>query len=54
MGITDLVAEISSENYGSIAFHKKHGFYIAGELKNIGMKVNRKFGIMYMQKKYLN
>lgn len=50
MGIIDLVAEISSENHGSIAFHKKHDFYIAGELKNIGVKLNRKFGIVYMQK----
>ncbi len=51
MGITDLVAEISSENHGSIAFHKKHGFHIVGELKNIGVKFNRKFSIVYMQKK---
>ena len=50
MGITNLVAEISSENHGSIAFHEKHGFYIAGELKNIGVKFNRKFGVVYMQK----
>ncbi|WP_411679767.1 N-acetyltransferase family protein [Clostridium thailandense] len=41
MGITDLVAEISSENHGSIEFHKKYDFYIAGELKNIGIKFNR-------------
>ncbi|WP_297417978.1 GNAT family N-acetyltransferase [Clostridium sp.] len=50
MGITNLVAEISSENHGSIAFHEKHDFYIAGELKNIGVKFNRKFGVVYMQK----
>ena len=50
MGITDLIAEISSENHGSIAFHKKHDFYVAGKLKNIGAKFNRKFGIVYMQK----
>lgn len=51
IGITDLVAEVSSENHGSIEFHKKHGFHIVGELKNIGVKFNRKFSIVYMQKK---
>ncbi len=50
MGITDFVAEISSENNRSIAFHKKHGFEIVGELKNIGEKLDRKFVVVYMQK----
>ena len=50
MGITNLLAEISLENVGSIAFHKTHGFVIAGELKDIGCKFARKFSIVYMQK----
>ena len=50
MGIINLIAEISSENKGSISFHKKHGFEFVGELKNIGTKFNRKFNIVYMQK----
>ncbi|MGM9531013.1 GNAT family N-acetyltransferase [Intestinibacter sp.] len=50
MGITTIIAEVSSENHGSIDFHKKHGFYVAGELKNIGMKFDRKFSVVHMQK----
>lgn len=50
MKIKNLVAEISSENQGSIAFHKKYGFMEMGELKNIGKKLDRSFGIVYMQK----
>ena len=50
MGIKNLLAEVSSENNGSLSFHKKHGFEVVGELKNIGTKFNRKFGIVYMQK----
>ena len=50
MGIKTLLAEVSSENTGSILFHKKHGFAVVGELKDIGTKFNRKFGIVYMQK----
>ena len=45
-----LIAEISSENYGSISFHQKHGFTICGELRNIGEKFNRRFGIVFMSK----
>lgn len=50
MGITNLIAEISSENVRSIAFHKKHGFQIVGELKGIGAKLKCSFGVVYMQK----
>ena len=50
MGIHDLIAEISSENNGSINFHKKYGFEVVGELKNVGFKRNRSFGVVYMQK----
>jgi phosphinothricin acetyltransferase len=49
-GIDNLIADISSENTGSVAFHKKHGFSIAGELLNVGRKHNKSFGIVYMQK----
>jgi phosphinothricin acetyltransferase len=50
MGVTNLLAEISSENVGSIDFHKTHGFNIVGELQKIGCKFARKFSIVYMQK----
>ncbi|RDU24137.1 GNAT family N-acetyltransferase [Anaerosacchariphilus polymeriproducens] len=50
MNIEHLISEISSENSGSISFHKNHGFTVAGELHNVGEKLNRKFGIVYMEK----
>lgn len=51
MGIKNIVAEVSSENEQSIEFHKKHGFVVAGELKDIGEKFGRSFGVVYMQKR---
>lgn len=51
MGITNLVADISSENEGSINFHRQHGFKMVGELNGIGNKFGRDFGIVLMQKK---
>ena len=51
MGIRNLIAEVSSENKESINFHKKHGFFIAGELKDIGEKFEHSFGVIYMQKR---
>jgi Sortase and related acyltransferases len=50
IGVEHLIAEISSENQGSISFHAKHGFALAGELHDIGEKFDRKFGIVYMVK----
>lgn len=49
-GISHLIADISSENTESIRFHEKNGFELAGELKGIGEKLNRTFGVVYMQK----
>lgn len=50
MGIENIIAEISSENRGSLKFHASNGFAFCGELKNIGYKLNRSFGVVYMQK----
>lgn len=50
MGIENIIAEISSENRGSLKFHASNGFAFCGELKNIGYKLNRSFGVDYMQK----
>lgn len=50
MGVSELIAEISSENRGSIEFHKKNGFSYVGELTNIGKKFGRTFGVVLMQK----
>ncbi len=50
LGVQHLLAEISSENHASIQFHKKNGFVQVGELKNIGEKFGRSFGVVMMQK----
>ena len=50
MGITHLLAEISSENEGSIRFHRANGFRKVGELESIGEKFDRNFGVVLMQK----
>ncbi|MDD4843045.1 MAG: GNAT family N-acetyltransferase [Anaerotignum sp.] len=50
LGLHNLIAEISSENESSIQFHKKNGFVQAGELKHIGEKFLRTFGVVIMQK----
>lgn len=49
-GIAHLIADISSENGGSLRFHQRHGFKFAGKLENIGEKLNRLFSVVYMQK----
>jgi len=49
-GICHLVAEVSSENSGSLRFHKAHGFTVAGELKDIGSKFGRRFGVVLLMK----
>ncbi|MCQ2386725.1 MAG: N-acetyltransferase family protein [Clostridia bacterium] len=49
-GICHLVAEVSSENEGSLSFHKQHGFSLVGELPEIGSKFGRRFGVCYLQK----
>lgn len=50
LGIRNLIADVSSENTGSIAFHKKHGFRFVGEIKNAGFKLGRSFGAVYFHK----
>lgn len=50
MGIDNLLAEVSSENNSSIAFHTKMGFQECGRLKRIGHKFDQDFDIVIMQK----
>jgi len=49
-GITNYLAQISSKNKQSINFHKKHGFVVVGNFKEVGIKFNQKFDIIWMQK----
>jgi phosphinothricin acetyltransferase len=50
MGIKQIVADVSTENKGSLTFHQRHGFEVCGTLKNIGNKLGRHFGIILLQK----
>lgn len=49
-GIRKLLADISSENADSIAFHRRHGFAEYGRLEDAGAKFGRRFGLVYMVK----
>jgi phosphinothricin acetyltransferase len=50
MGITSILASISSMNDGSIRFHTKNGFSECGRLKAIGEKRGVRFDVVYCQK----
>lgn len=50
MGITEILASISSKNEQSLKFHEKQGFRKVGEFENIGKKQGELFSIIYMQK----
>ena len=48
--ITTLLANISSLNSQSIAFHRKHGFKDCGRFERIGSKFGKDFDVVWMQK----
>lgn len=50
MGLSTILASISSLNQGSINFHKKNGFIECGRFKNVGRKNGRIFDVVWMQK----
>ena len=49
-GYRVLLALITGENTGSLAFHKQLGYDIAGELKDCGYKFDRWLGVFWMEK----
>lgn len=49
-GITNILANVSSLNPGSIAFHKKNGFVECGEFQKVGRKKNQEFNVVWLQK----
>jgi len=53
IGIKKIVVNISDDNQRSIEFHKRNGFIEYGRLENIGRKINKDFGIVYMVKDIL-
>lgn len=48
-GIDTLIANISSLNPRSLAFHSKYGFTECGRLHAVGRKMGRDFDVVYMQ-----
>lgn len=48
--ITSILASVSSKNRGSIRFHLKNGFRLAGRFLNVGRKSGQLFDIVWMQK----
>ncbi len=50
MGIQNILANISSLNQRSIAFHLKNGFAQCGRFKKAGRKNGRDFDTVWMQK----
>lgn len=50
-GIKNILANISSVNEESLAFHKKNGFNECGRFEGIIRKKDREFDIIWMQKK---
>ncbi len=50
MGITSILASISSLNEPSMAFHKKNGFRECGRFIGVGRKKGRNFDVVWMQR----
>jgi len=50
LGISSILAGISSLNSASLAFHKKRGFQECGRFLKIGRKWGQDFDVVWMQK----
>ena len=53
MGISNILAAISSYNDKSIEFHRLNGFDECGRFERVGKKMNKYFDVVWMQKKLL-
>jgi phosphinothricin acetyltransferase len=49
-GITNILANISSNNPNSIKFHEKNGFIKCGRFRKVGKKKGKEFDTVWMQK----
>ena len=54
MGISTLLANISSLNNQSLEFHRKNGFRKCGTFRKIGTKFGENFDVVWMQKSLKN
>jgi phosphinothricin acetyltransferase len=50
IGVTHLLASISSLNEGSIRFHKKHGFKECGKFEGVIEKKGITFDVVWMMR----
>ena len=50
LGYQRIYALITAENQPSIAFHRKLGYTLRGELPDAGIKFGRKIGVIWMDK----
>jgi len=50
LGMTSLVARVSSRNRRSLRFHRKNGFVPCGRIRGIGTKFGRAFDVVILQK----
>ena len=50
LGKTNFLVNISSDNEGSINFHRKNGFMECGRFRSVGKKNDKKFDMVWMQK----
>jgi L-amino acid N-acyltransferase YncA len=50
-GITSILANISSLNPGSLAFHRKNGFVECGRFVGVGQKKGQEFDVVWMQRR---
>jgi phosphinothricin acetyltransferase len=50
LGMSSLVARVSSRNRKSIRFHRKNGFSICGRIRRIGTKFGKSFDVVILQK----
>ncbi len=50
LGMTSLVARVSSRNRKSIRFHRKNGFAICGRIRSVGAKFGKLFDVVILQK----
>lgn len=49
-GMKTLLVNISSKNKGSIRFHARNGFTVAGTLAGVGEKFGEPFDVVWMQR----
>lgn len=49
-GCTTLVANVSSRNAASLAFHAARGFAEVGRLRSVGMKFGEPFDLVWLQR----